>query len=310
MDDDDLAGARPVGPGPIALLVNPAAGRRHHSVPLAAISAALRATGRPVRQLAASTSAEALFQCRAAVTAGADVLVTVGGDGTVHLALQAVAERNVALGIVPAGTGDDLASGLGLPADPIAATRTIVAAIRAGRARAVDLAKVTAGDGRSRWYAGVLAAGFDAAVNARANRMRFPSGPSRYHLAIPLELARLRARQYTLRLDGVESRVDAVVVAIANTGCYGGGLRICPDADPCDGWLDVAVGRAMGRIRLARLAPALRTGRHLEHPLVTVTRARQIELAVEGVTTFADGEELFVPPISVRCVPGALTLLG
>jgi diacylglycerol kinase (ATP) len=293
----------------VAVLLNPAAGRGRNDRLREAILTRLRAGGHHLRVLSPGTPEEADTACRAAVAGGAAGLVAVGGDGTMHLALQAVAGTGVPFGIVPAGTGNDFAVEAGLPADPLAAADTIAAALAAGRATTLDLARLTGPDGRQQWFAAVLGAGFDAIVNERANRMRFPRGPRRYDLATFIELVRLRPRAYTMRLDGVEHRLDAVLVAIGNTASYGGGHRICPDADATDGLLDVLVGARMSRTQLARIKPTVLTGTHVAHPLVSCFRARTVELSGEPITTYADGERAYPLPITVASVPGALALL-
>jgi diacylglycerol kinase (ATP) len=156
----------------------------------------------------------------------------------------------------------------------------------------------------------VMAAGFDAVVNERANAMSWPPGDRRYDVAIFLELARLRARDYRVVLDGSELRPEAILVAVGNTAAYGGGIRICPDADPCDGLLDVVVGRAMSRLTLVRLRGWAYRGVHVRHPLVDAYRARTVELHAEGITTYADGERCLPLPVTIECVPGALRLLS
>ncbi|WBB82309.1 diacylglycerol kinase [Micromonospora sp. WMMD882] len=300
-----------VGPpdGPVAVLANPTAGRGRRRGALPRLLDRLGATGRPVRLLEASTAEEAEAACRAAVADGVAALLTVGGDGTVHRALQAVAGTAVAFGPVPAGTGNDFAADTGFPVDPDAAVEVIVAALRAGRTRPVDLARMTGADGTVRWYGAVLAAGFDAVVNERANRMRWPRGPRRYDLAIVAELARLRPRRYTLRLDGVPQDVDAVLVAVGNCASYGGGMRICPDADPTDGLLDVVVGGRFDRRTLMRVKPRIYQGSHVRHPLVRSYRARTVEVAAEGIVTYADGERALPLPVTVTAVPAAARLL-
>jgi diacylglycerol kinase (ATP) len=294
--------------GPVAVLVNPTAGRGRHRGMLPAVLQALAGAGRPVEVVATDSGTAAPAACRAALDAGATALVAVGGDGTVHLALQAVAGTPVPFGIVPAGTGNDIAANLGLPAGPLDAAELIAYALRTDRTRAVDLGRVS-GSGDVRWFAGVLGAGFDAIVNERANGMRFPRGPRRYDVAILAELARLRPRTYKLGLDGTVHAVDAVLVAVANTACYGGGFRICPAADATDGLLDVVVGGRFTRTGLVRILPHVRRGTHLGHPLVTAHQARTVTLDAPGITSYADGERVGPLPVTAACVPGALQLL-
>ncbi len=296
--------------GQVAVLLNPVAGRGRFRERVPAVLDALRAGGRELSPLSPDSPEDAVRACRAAVDSGASAVVAVGGDGTLHLALQAVAGTGIPFGTVPAGTGNDFVVDLGLPADPVAAAEVIAQALREGRTRAVDLARMTGAAGEQRWFGAVLAAGFDAIVNERANRMRFPTGPRRYDVAIVAELLRLRPRAYTLRLDGVEHRFEGVLVAVGNTRSYGGGMRICPAADPTDGLLDVVVGARMGRGTLMRIKPHLREGTHVDHPLVSTYRAATVELAAEGITAYVDGERAFPLPVTITCVPGALSLLG
>ncbi|MFI6761239.1 diacylglycerol kinase family protein [Micromonospora sp. NPDC050417] len=308
--DPTGAASTPLGDGPVAVLANPTAGRGRHRDLLPAVLARLEAAGRPVRLLEADTAAQAQKSCHAAVADGAAALVAVGGDGTVHLALQAVAGTPVGFGPVPVGTGNDFAVETGFPADPLVAAGVVADAVRVGRTHPVDLARLTGPGTGTRWYGAVLGAGFDAIVNERANLMRWPRGRRRYDLAILVELARLRPRSYTMRLDGVAHRFDGVLVAVGNCASYGGGMRICPDADPTDGLLDVVVAGAVGRGTLMRIKPQVYQGTHLDHPLVRGYRARTVELHAAGeIVGYADGERIGPLPVTVTAVPGAVRLL-
>lgn len=293
----------------IAVLANPGAGRGRHRGLLPAVLDHLGATGRPVRVLAADSSEAAEKAASRAVAEGVAALVAVGGDGTVHQGLQAVAGRPVGFGVVPAGTGNDFAAGVGVPDDPILAARAIVASLDADRHHEVDLARMTGPEGEVRWFGAVLAAGFDAIVNERANRMRWPRGPRRYDLAIALETARLRPRFYQLELDGEDHSFAGTLVAIGNCPSYGGGLRICPAADPRDGLLDIVTAKPLGRVALARLKPRLRRGTHVTDPLVSAFRARQVRINAPDIIGYADGERIGPLPFVIDCISGALRLL-
>jgi diacylglycerol kinase (ATP) len=297
--------------GPVAVLTNPAAGKRRHRRLVPQILERLGTAGRELSLLAATSGSEAESACHRAVSDGAGALVAVGGDGTLHAALQAVGGTGVPFAMVPAGTGNDFASAVGVPAEPLAAAATVAAALRTGATRPLDLARVTGADGTVRWYGAVFAAGFDAIVNERANRMRWPRGNRRYDLATFLELVRLRPRRYRLVFDHQPREVDAVLVAVGNTASYGGGIRICPDADPTDGLLDIVVGGRMSRTTLTRLRPRAYRGTHVEHPLVDSYRARIVELAADdGITAYADGERCLPLPVTISCVAGALRVLS
>lgn len=256
-----------------------------------------------------ATDRTAAEQAVRAAAGDVDAVAALGGDGVAHAAVQGLAGSGTPLAVLPAGTGNDLALALGVPADPLAAADAAAADLLAGAGRRLDLVR-SSWDGGERWWATVLCCGFDSAVSDRVNRLAWPRGRRRYDLAIALELARLRPRRVRLTLDGEAADHDVALVAVGNTGIYGGGLRICPGADPSDGWLDVTVVGPVSRRELVRTRPRLAAGTHTSHPAVRVLRARTVELAAEGLTTWADGEP--VGPLPQRCavVPGALVVLG
>ena len=289
----------------VAVLVSAAAGRGRGTALASDVLTAFRQAGFAPEVLPAITGAAAEQQARKAVADGTRAVVAVGGDGTVHAALQAVAGTGTPLAMIPAGTGNDLVRALGGPADPGAAARAAAEDLARGTTRTVD-----AGRTGDRWWATVLCCGFDSAVTDRANRMRWPRGRRRYDLAVLAELARLRPRELTLVLDGVARTLPVTMVAVGNTAWYGGGMKVCPAADPTDGLFDITVVGPSTRLQLMRTKPRLIDGTHVEHPMVSVHRAARVELSSPGVTTYADGEPVTPLPAVAECVPGALTVVG
>lgn len=289
----------------VAVLVSATAGRGGGRAAAGEVLAVLRAAGLTPRVLPATTGADAERQSAEAVADGVAAVLAIGGDGAVHAAVQAVAGTTTPLAVVPTGTGNDLARALGIPTDVPAAARAAAEDLRAGVSHTID-----AGRTGGRWWATVLCCGFDSAVSDRANRLRWPRGRRRYDVAVLAELARLRPRELTLVLDGTERTLLVTMVAVGNTPWYGGGLKICPDADPTDGLFDVTVVGATRRLELIRTKPLLRTGAHVGHPKVSVFRAARVELRSPGVTTYADGEPVAPLPAVSECVPGALHVLG
>ncbi|WP_448628706.1 diacylglycerol/lipid kinase family protein [Geodermatophilus sp. URMC 64] len=289
----------------VAVVVGPAAGRGRARAVTSSVLGALRTGGLVPKVLPATSRPEAERQTAAAVAAGAAAVVSVGGDGTAHAALQGVAGTATPLAVVPAGTGNDLALALGVPVDPVAAAHAAAADLAEGTATTID-----AGRTGDRWWATVLCCGFDSAVTDRANRLRWPRGRRRYDVAILAELARLRPREVTMVLDGERATLPVTLIAVGNTPWYGGGMRVCPDADPADGRFDVTVVGPMSRRELVRSRPRLSAGTHVEHPTVTVHRAARVELSCPGVTTYADGEPVAPLPVVAECVPGAVRVVG
>jgi diacylglycerol kinase (ATP) len=286
----------------IALLTNPTAGRgrarrvRDTALPL------LHGAGWRVRILEGRDASDATDLARKAVADGIDALVVCGGDGLVHLALQAVAGTDVPLGILPAGTGNDAARSIGIPLrDPVAAVRRLLS----WQPRRIDLAR--SGD---RWFATVLAAGFDAVVNERANKMTWPRGQMRYNLATIAELRTFAPLRYELSLDGEQRQLEAMLVAVGNGPSFGGGLRIAEGASLDDGLLDVVVIGPISKPQLVRTYPKLFKGTHVDHPQFSRHRVRRVTVACPGIVGYADGERFGALPLTVECVPQALEVLA
>ncbi|GAA2753812.1 diacylglycerol/lipid kinase family protein [Amnibacterium kyonggiense] len=275
--------------------------------------AALRAAGHAVRRLEAGSPTVMEASIRAAIATGdVDGVVVVGGDGAIHHAVNAVVHTGVPLGIVAAGSGNDVARCLDLPHDdPDAGLQRVIAALAGERpaARAVDAVRVSTG----RWFVGMLSAGFDAAVNERANGMQRLQGTPRYVVAVLLEVVRLHARRYRITIDRDTRRLAAVLVTVGNTASIGGGMRLAPDAKVDDGLLDVLVATPLSRMKLLRLLPKVFTGRHVDDEHVSIERGRVVTIDVDDrgpvPVTYADGERFGPLPVTLEVVPGALLVL-
>jgi diacylglycerol kinase (ATP) len=285
----------------IALLTNPKAGGGKARKARTAALARLREAGLVVRDLCGRDADEAQDLARQCVADGLDALVVCGGDGMVHLAVQAVAGTTTALGVIPAGTGNDVARYFDIPRKDAAAAADRVVA---GRTRTVDLAR-----SGTKYFVTVLAAGFDAVVNERANRMTWPKGQMRYNLATIAELRVFQPRPYTLQIDDRPVTLDAMLVAVGNGPSFGGGLRITEGAVLDDGMLDVVIFKPVTKLDLVRTYPKLFKGTHVTHPQYEHHLARRVTIAAPGIVSYADGERFGPLPLTVECVPGALTVL-
>jgi len=290
-------------PRRLALLLNPNAGRGRAPSLLEPVRRRLE-EGAEVRPLLAHGAGEASRLLSNAIADGTDGVVVVGGDGTISMAVQAVAGTGIPVGVIPAGNGNDVARMLGIPYG--AGTEAALAAadvIGAGRTRDID-----AGRAGSRWFLTVLSSGFDSRVTERANRLTWPRGRVRYPLAIAAELRAFRPVPYVLTLDGVELPTRAMLVAVGNGPSYGGGMRVCPTADLQDGRLDVTVLTPLPTLAFVRVFPSVYRGRHVRHPAVLTRRARSVSLSAPAMTAYADGESLGPLPMTVEAVRGAVTV--
>jgi diacylglycerol kinase (ATP) len=288
----------------IRLVVNPSAGKGRALELLPQVAGTLRDGGAHLETLLSRDFAEARSMTRRAIQDGVDVLAVMGGDGMMHLgvntsaAAQLLGGSRTTLGLIPAGTGNDLCRGIGLDAQDAVAAAAVIAA---GHSRAIDLAQVGA-----IYVAAVLATGFDALVNRRANEMPWPRGSTRYAVAVMAELRVFSPLQYRLTLDGEVRELQAMLVAIGNTSSYGGGMLICPEAEPYDGLLDITIIHPVGRLKLLRLFPEMYSGKFVRDPCVEQLRVREVTVEGPGLVGFGDGEMIGAAPLRVCCLPRAL----
>lgn len=290
----------------VTVLTNPASGHGSASHAAERAITRLHRRGVDVVAIAGRDAVHARQLVEGALERGMDALVVVGGDGIISLALQVLAQTDIPLGVIPAGTGNDHAREFGIPTgDPEAAADVVVD----GVADHVDLGRISGADGTVRWFGTVMAAGFDSLVTDRTNRMRWPHGRMRYNLAMVAEISKLRLLPFRLSFDGDEISTQLTLAAFGNTRSYGGGMKICPGADPRDGLLDVTMVASASRTRLIRLFPTVFKGTHVNLDEVSTRRARTITVDSPGINSYADGEYVCPLPVEVSAVPKALKIL-
>lgn len=227
-----------------------------------------------------------------------DGIIAVGGDGLAHLILQSAIPANIPIAFIPGGTGNDFVRTLGWSLDEITAYLQRVFETSPAN---IDLGLV---DGE--WFAAVLSSGFDAVVNERANVLKWPKGPMRYNAAMALELPKFKAIHYEIELDDQVISTQAMLIAIGNGSSYGGGMRVCPDANLQDGLFDVMILRPVSIPEFIRVFPKVYSGKHIHHPEVDVYRSKRVRIEADTVA-YADGERIGQLPISAECVMGALS---
>lgn len=255
------------------------------------------------RELAASAVAE-----------GFERLVAAGGDGTLNEVLNGLAPDfdRVELGLVPAGTGNDLARTLGIPSDPEAAVEVLAR----GAVRSLDLARLQT-EGEDRWFLNVSAGGFGGEVDEDLRaEIKEVWGPLSYIRTAFEALAELETYRVRLTFEPGSSEAEslevaAVNVVVANGRYVAGGLHVAPTAAPDDGLLDVVVIRAAPIPRLSLLAPQVALGQHLDHELILHRRARSLAVESEPAMQFnADGELVGATPVRYQVLPGAVRFVA
>jgi YegS/Rv2252/BmrU family lipid kinase len=271
----------------------------------------LIAAGQRVRVEAAEDTASTLLSVDAACSRS-DVVVAVGGDGTVaSVAGQVAAQRGV-LGLVPAGRGNDFARMLGVPSDPEEAARVLLDR----HVRTVDLVRCAVPGAAPRVVVGSVYSGVDAQAVELVEEMRWLPHLLQYPAAAVRALASYRPVRAEVVVDGVPHDVTAATVVVANSAYYGSGMRIAPDASVTDGLLDVVVVAASSRRTLITAMPTIYNGSHVRRSDVTVLRGKVVEVrGAPAVPMGADGEPLGTlpapdaPAARIEVLPAALRVL-
>lgn len=293
----------------IGLIINPSSGRGKGAARGQLVLSTLEARGQQFLNLSGNTMDEANSNARHAINDGKiDGLIVVGGDGMAHLGVNIGCDTGISLGIIAAGTGNDLARSIGMPeGDVVAGTHAVLDKLNSPRK--VDAIKAHSSTGPF-WFFGTASAGFDALCNQRANEMSWPKGQRRYDIAMVLELAKFKPIHYEATIDGEHRSFDAMLCAVANGPAFGGGMMIAPEANVEDGLLDLFIVHAMSRIELLKVFPKVYTGRHVTHPAVEFVRAKSIKLSSGNMPVYSDGEARGHSPLTATVMPGALSVFA
>ncbi|MCW5953116.1 MAG: diacylglycerol kinase family lipid kinase, partial [Propionibacteriaceae bacterium] len=236
-----------------------------------------------------------------------DALLVMGGDGMMHLGLNAAAGTDVPLGLIPSGRGNDFCRGAGVPTETMAATQAIIG----GLTRRIDLMEAAGnlvGGAERRWVGSVVSTGYDSRVNHRTNELTWSLGGLSYAWTALAELTVFEPVHYRLVIDGVHREQSAMLVAVGNAGYFGGGMWVCPRADVTDGLLDITIVNPVSRMTLLRLLPSMFTGGFVKDPAVELLHAREVIVDGGGLWGMADGEDLGQVPLRLCAVPEQVSI--
>ena len=290
------------------MIVNPSAGRGAADRLWSACAREFRHA--PVKEILVLTTQDRLHTiatARQAVRERAAAVIAVGGDGTVNDVVTGLMREpgggDVPLGIVPAGTGNDLASFL---SPPPFRPRRIVQSLRSGRSRRIDVGRVN-----DRFFVNNFGWGIEAQVTRRAAKLSASLGNVRYPLALICALASYHAANAQISIDGVDQRLSLCSLSIANGPATGGGFRLCPHARPDDGILNIWAARALppGALGLALM--------HALRGVVATQRyfwsacGNQIDLRADPpLPAHIDGNYLGrIAHVAIELLPNSLRLL-
>lgn len=285
-----------------AVIVNPESGKgRTEGLPQA-LCRVLEESGHESRIFPTREAGDERRQARKALEAGARAIVCVGGDGTLSGIVGELAEKDVPLLIVPAGTGNDFARAFGLPRDPVQA---LYAQLHGERAH-IDLGTVN-----GKPFLNVSGSGFDVEVLRKTEELKavYP-GEKAYRKAVMAVLGRYKPMELELSIDGGAYEHRRVTIAeIANGQYFGGGMRVAPEAAHDDGLLDVVTVVPVWHGLIPLLLPLLILGIHTRLPLAKAVRARSAVLRCPGMTVNIDGRLERMDEARFGVLPGALCVM-
>jgi YegS/Rv2252/BmrU family lipid kinase len=286
----------------LSIVCNPTAGGGRTAAALDAVVARLTRAGVEVGVQRSESAAHASELVRTAAQDGSDV-VAFGGDGMVRLAAHAIRGSGATLGILPGGRGNDFARKLGIPLDPVAACEVLID----GSVRDVD-----AGEADGETFVGIASIGIESEVTRIANKAPRFLGESVYQLSTFAGLLLWRAATFELVLDTGEQRsFRGYMAAASNSGRFGGGMQLAPDARLDDGLLDVVMIEHGPKWRFAKDSGKLFEGTHVHDRRVHIVKAREVRLSADRpFEVYADGDQIAQTPAVVRAVPAALRVLA
>ncbi|MEB3102890.1 diacylglycerol/lipid kinase family protein [Ferviditalea candida] len=237
------------------------------------------------------------------------VLAVVGGDGTVQSMIHSVIGRNIPLGIIPAGSGNDLARGLKIPLNPKEALHYLLT----GGTGKIDIIQIG-----NQYCMTVVGIGIDAKVAQTVNRSRYKKWFNRLklgHLAYVLSfiqvLTHYRPVKATIKVDGKEWTFPKTwLIAVANFPNYGGGMIICPGACYFDGEFHICIVDGLSRWELLRIFPAVYRGKHIYRSGVTLLKGKTIEVISDSpMPAHGDGEIMGETPMKIDILEKGLSVI-
>jgi len=229
--------------------------------------------------------------------------IGVGGDGTIHYMANILAGTDKNLGVIPTGSGNDIAVNLGLPSDVKSCCRII----KKGATKRLDLGLIN----DKYYYLCIAGSGFDSQVNDLANNTRLPvKGPAKYSYSVYKTLTTFKSKKFFMDYNNSRREIFGMMITASNMPSYGGGMRITPDADPEDGLFDICIIKRMSKLHFVKVFPKVYEGKHIEDSNVEIFRTSYLKLDSEyRFSVFADGEYICKLPASFKMVPKKLNFI-
>jgi diacylglycerol kinase (ATP) len=295
---------------PAAVFVNPRAGGGRARRCLTPIKRIFAERSFPADFIFTESTEALESHARNAMQAGRRVLLAMGGDGTLQALVNAAHGREVVLGILPTGGGNDFAAALRLPKNPIAAAVAILSA----KPRWVDVLCARTADGSRRLYVGGGGVGLDADAASYSGAYTYLPGRARYVAAALRALREFKPLRIRAEFPGSElppMEAQALLAGVLNTPSYGAGLRLAPDARIDDGLLTTLFVRNLGALQVLAVVPRLLARGNLPDSYVTRVSGARVRLTTDrGCMFHGDGEILGPAPVEIEVLPKAVRMLA
>ena len=284
----------------IRLIENPTSGNGFAARTEPKLKTILQTAGKAFEIKHTSAPGEAKALAREAAEQGAEAVIAVGGDGTVSECAAGLFGSRVPLGIIPTGTGNDFIKTVGTPKDPEEALRFILN----HPARPVDVGRIN-----DDIFINVCGTGFDVTVLDEAAKVKHISrGLLPYLIGLIRAVAHNEPVHLELTIDGKEQVRDLLICSIANGRYIGGGIPICPEADPADGKLNCMLVSGVSKGKILRLLPGLMKGKISSFDVTEPVLCERIRMVKKGMRVNIDGEIRTMDSADFSIVPGGLML--
>ncbi|SCY62624.1 diacylglycerol/lipid kinase family protein [Alkaliphilus peptidifermentans] len=208
-----------------------------------------------------------------AMNASEDIIVAVGGDGTINEVVNGIAQKKKVLGVIPSGTGNDFIRNLNIPVEADKAIEIILK----GKEKEINIGKVF-----EHYFINIASVGLDAQIASEANTLKKHfNGTYAYIAALIKVLFSFRYMKLVIKNSDKTYVLDTMLMAFCNGRSYGGGMKIAPEADMSDDLMDICIVKKMSKLKLLILFPTIFKGKHLRFNEVEMMKTSKITLFIK-----------------------------
>lgn len=286
----------------IAIIANPNAGRGRGQRVINTITSVISERRLDCELLCTSGPGHAI-ELAFKASQNHETIAVLGGDGTVNEVLRGMWQTKSTLAVIPGGTGNDCARGLGIPQEPVAALEAILA----GNTARMDVIKE-----KDRLFGINSTIGFPSAVLVNVNNRRdsWVKGSAAFLAAVVQTIRELKSYKASIAVDETRLETDITGVVLMNMPWGGGGLMFAPEARYDDGMISVVIIKSVGKWELMRTLPLVYSGKHVNHPCVEILKGKKvvIETEVPLIKSF-DGDLHGMTPYEAETMPQAVSVI-